>query len=142
MENVKNVQDVVGMPPTEAGYRILNGLLKSKAIETQMLPQWPLSKEYVVAHLMKDLIGNRLVTSDGTLVGTVDDFSFSLENEELIYLYLILQNTREYLELPVTLIENFGDDTIFVPDNYMEHSIKIYFMKKDQPAYANGKRAL
>jgi len=117
MENMKNAQDVVGMPATEPGCEM---------IETQM----------------KKLLGKRLVTSDGTLVGTVIDFSFSTGNGELIHLYLILQNTWEYLELPVTLVDDFGDDTIVVSGNYLDHSIKIYFMKREQLSHVKVKKLL
>jgi uncharacterized protein YrrD len=82
----------------------------------------------------KMLAGKRLITVDGTLVGTVDDFSFSTENGELFYLYVVLEKTGEYLNLPVTSVEHFGHDDIVISDDYLEHSTKIYFMKREQPS--------
>jgi uncharacterized protein YrrD len=83
----------------------------------------------------KKLPGSRLITVDGTLVGTVDDFSFSTENGELFYLYVVLEKTGEYLDLQVTSVENFEHDDIVISDDYLEHSTKIYFMKREQPSY-------
>jgi len=88
----------------------------------------------------KKLPGSRLITVDGTLVGTVDDFSFSTENGELFYLYVVLEKTGEYLDLQVTSVENFGHDYIVISDDYLEHSTKIYFMKREQPSYVKGKK--
>jgi len=82
----------------------------------------------------KKLPGSRLITVDGTLIGTVDDFSFSTENGELFYLYVVLEKTGEYLDLQVTSVENFGHDDIVISDDYLEHSTKIYFMKGEQPS--------
>jgi uncharacterized protein YrrD len=72
------------------------------------------------------LPGSRLVTVDGNLAGTVDDFSFSTENGELIDLYVALEKTRGQYYLPVTSVENFGSDFIVISDDYLEHTTKIY----------------
>lgn len=69
--------------------------------------------------LAKKLIGNSVVTVEGTLAGTLDDYSFTRGNGELADLFLTLDKTRTVLKLPVTAVENFGRDFIIVREDYM-----------------------
>jgi uncharacterized protein YrrD len=80
----------------------------------------------------KNLPGSRLVTVDGTFAGTVDDFSFSTENGELIDLYITLEKTGGHFNLPVTSVENFGRDCIVISGDYLEHSTRIYAGRRFQ----------
>ncbi|MBS4021649.1 MAG: PRC-barrel domain-containing protein [Dethiobacter sp.] len=73
----------------------------------------------------KKLSGSRLITVDGTLAGTVDDFSFSTKNGELVDLYVALEKPGGHLKLPVTSVENFGRDFIVISGDYLEHSARI-----------------
>ena len=87
----------------------------------------------------KNLFGNHVFDVNGTLIGTVVDYSFSTENGELFYLYIVLQKTGEYLHLPVSTVENLENDTVVVLGDYMEHSTKIYFMKREEPWFKKAK---
>jgi uncharacterized protein YrrD len=72
----------------------------------------------------KKLPGSRLVTVNGTLIGTVEDFSFNPENGELVELYAALEKGGGHLKLPVNAVENFGRDFIIISEDYMHHSTK------------------
>ncbi len=72
----------------------------------------------------KKLPGSRLVTVDGTLVGTVEDFSFNTENGSLIDLYVALEKTG-HLKLPLAVAENFGSDFIIISQDYMKQATRM-----------------
>ncbi len=73
----------------------------------------------------KKLPGSRIVTVDGTLAGTVEDFSFNTENGSLIDLYVALEKTGGHLKLPLAAVENFGSDFIIISQDYMRQATRI-----------------
>lgn len=70
--------------------------------------------------LERKIIGSRVVTVDGTLAGTVEDFSFQTEDGALVELYLYADRTRGHLAIPVAAVETFGLDFIIVSEQYRE----------------------
>ncbi len=137
-----NALDVVGLPVTDA-----LEVGPSFGSDTEGLHSYYPAPEETQAQDMtetqgKSLTGSRLITVDGTFVGIVDDFSFSTKSGEIFYLYVILKKTGGYLSLPMTSVKNFGHDCIVIADDYLEHSTKIYFMKREQPSSLNGKKLL
>lgn len=68
--------------------------------------------------LEKKLIGSRVVTVDGTLAGTVEDFSFNVADGMLTDLHLAGEKARTHLILPVTMVESFGRDFVIISEHY------------------------
>lgn len=68
-----------------------------------------------------DLVGKKLVSEDGDLVGSVDNFSFD-EKGDLISLYLSESRGDKFFKgenvLPVSSITNIGKDFIVVKSDY------------------------
>lgn len=75
--------------------------------------------------LEKKLLATRVVTADGSLVGTVDDFSFNPADGNLAELFINTEKTRVSLVLPLTVVENFGRDFIIVEEDYLAQSWEI-----------------
>lgn len=71
------------------------------------------------------LLGGRLVTMDGTLVGTVDDYTFSPEDGAVAELLVAVEKSRSQLRLPISAVANFGRDFIILNDNYRDMSSEI-----------------
>lgn len=71
------------------------------------------------------LLGGRLITMDGSLVGTVDDYTFSLEDGTATELLVLVERSRSLLKLPISAVANFGRDFIILNDNYREMSSEI-----------------
>lgn len=69
--------------------------------------------------LERRIIGVRVITADGTMVGTVEDFSFDPSDGVLADLFISTEKTRAYLALTIDAIENFGRDFIIVREDYL-----------------------
>lgn len=69
--------------------------------------------------LERKLIGSRVVTVDGTLIGTVEDFTFTKENGVLVDLYVAFEKTKGHLLVPITVVTSFGRDFIIINENYV-----------------------
>lgn len=67
------------------------------------------------------LTGQRVVTADGTLVGTVEDFSFDKSNGELTDICLSREKIRGLLHLPPATVLNFGRDFVIVSEDYLQY---------------------
>jgi uncharacterized protein YrrD len=68
--------------------------------------------------LERKLIGSRVVTVDGTLVGVVEYFTFAIENGLLTDLYVAFEKTRGHLLVPISVVASFGRDFIIINENY------------------------
>ncbi len=66
----------------------------------------------------KRLIGSRVISADGTMVGTVDDFTFAKENGAIIELYISPEKAKGHLLIPINSVNSFGRDFIVVDENY------------------------
>ena len=62
----------------------------------------------------------KVITVDGTLLGSVADYSFSLNDASLADLYIYMDKPRNQLVIPVETVENFGQDFIIVRGKYIE----------------------
>ena len=75
------------------------------------------------ALLERALIGSRVVTVDGTLAGTVEDFSFDVTEGALTELHLAGEKARTHFTLPVSLVESFGRDFVIINESY-HHEVR------------------
>jgi uncharacterized protein YrrD len=66
----------------------------------------------------KKLTGSRVVTADGTLVGTVEDFTFVEASGAIAELAVTVEKAKHNLLLPVETVENFGKDFIIVREDF------------------------
>jgi uncharacterized protein YrrD len=71
------------------------------------------------------LAGRKVVTTDGSFAGTVEDFSFNAASGELADLFLTREKTRGLLRLPVTTVLNFGRDFIIVSEDYLQQAGEV-----------------
>jgi uncharacterized protein YrrD len=79
-----------------------------------------------LASLMeRNLIGSRVVTEDGTLAGTIEDFSFDPANGVMAKLFLQVEKTRGYLAFSIDVVNNFGRDFIIVREDYLTAAREI-----------------
>lgn len=62
----------------------------------------------------------KVITVDGTLLGSVADYSFSLNDASLVDLYICMDKPRNHLVIPVETVENFGQDFIIIRGKYIE----------------------
>ena len=65
------------------------------------------------------LPGTKVITADGNLVGTVEDFSFYPTDGALTEFFIMQEKQRSLLVCPVTVIETIGSDFIVVSENYL-----------------------
>ncbi|MBS4007533.1 MAG: PRC-barrel domain-containing protein [Clostridium sp.] len=82
--------------------------------------------------LEKKLLAGKVVTADGSLVGTVDDFSFNPADGNLAELFVNTEKTRVTLVLPLKVVENFGRDFIIVEEDYLAQSSEIEAIGSDR----------
>ncbi len=71
------------------------------------------------------LAGRRVVTADGTLAGTVEDFSFNTASGELAEIYLSREKARGLLRLPAATVQNFGRDFIIISEDYLQQAGEV-----------------
>jgi uncharacterized protein YrrD len=77
------------------------------------------------ALLERKLIGSRLVTEDGSLAGTIEDFSFNVADGALVELFVTGEKTKTYLALPLDTIHSFGRDFIIIREDYLSAAREI-----------------
>ncbi|MBT9168396.1 MAG: hypothetical protein DDT19_01741 [Syntrophomonadaceae bacterium] len=82
--------------------------------------------------LEKKLLANKVVTAAGSLVGTVDDFSFNPADGNLAELFINTEKPRVSLVLPLTVVESFGRDFIIVEEDYLVKSWEIEAVSSDR----------
>ncbi|NLM46821.1 MAG: hypothetical protein GX200_08470 [Firmicutes bacterium] len=80
----------------------------SEMVEDQRLEAM---REYGVA-------GKQLITTDGTLAGSVTDYAFQPADGQLTELYIISEKQRRSFAVPVAMVENFGRDFIILRNDF------------------------
>ncbi len=73
----------------------------------------------------KKLAGSRVVTTDGTLAGAVEDFIFNEASGAIAELVITMEKTKHSLLLPVEVVENFGKDFIIVREDFREKAKEV-----------------
>jgi uncharacterized protein YrrD len=78
------------------------------------------------------LIGSRMVTEDGTLAGTIEDFSFDPANGTLVELFVSGEKNKTYFALPLDAVHNFGRDFVIVREDYLSVAREIDAVGSDR----------
>ena len=90
----------------------------------------------LVMLLDKKLLGGRLVTADGTLIGTVEDFSFNTDTGALGNLFASSEKAHSRLKIEIAAVQNFGRDFIILAENFRELTEEIEPAEKRSKQFA------